>query len=384
MRKKGRLRLSVAASAALLCLFINYGCSKDAQKTEAGGARKGAQAQAITTVAVEGRAIERSVEATGTLAALDEVVVSNEGPGTVGRIIADLGDRVEIGAHLAVLDQREARLGLAQAQAANAANAKTVEKERARYVDAKTSLERYAELFRQEMVSQSQYDLVKTQFDVAFAQFKEAESRLTQSEAYLDIAKKRLSDTTIVSPIEGVVKKRLVSPGESLRDKTPMFTIVSSGPLKFRGTVPESAVPEIAAGQKIRVTVDAFQGREFTGTLSRVSPAVDVETRSLDVEAIVPNPGNILKPGYFAKGVILTRHDEAAPFAPESAIYSFVGITKVFVIENGTARERMVRVGRKDGGMTEIIGDVKPGDVIASSNLANLYEGVPVTVGVKK
>lgn len=238
MRKKGRLRLAAAASAALLCLFLNSGCSKDAPKTAPGGA-KGAQAQAISTVAVEGRAIERSVEATGTLAAFDEVVVSNEGPGTVGRIIADLGDRVEIGAHLAVLDQREARLGLAQAQAANVTNAKTVEKERARYNDAKTSLERYAELFRQEMVSQSQYDLVKTQYDVAFAQLKEAESRLVQSEAYFDLAKKRLSDTVIASPIEGVVKKRFVSLGESLRDRTPMFTIVSGGPLKFRGTVAE-------------------------------------------------------------------------------------------------------------------------------------------------
>lgn len=143
-------------------------------------------------------------------------------------------------------------------------------------------------------------------------------------------------------------------------------------------------MPEITTGQKISVTVDAFQGREFAGTLSRVSPAVDVETRSLDVEAVVPNPGNLLKPGYFAKGVILTRHDEGVSFVPESAIYSFVGITKVFVIENGAARERMVRVGHKDGEMTEIIGDVKPGDVIAASNLANLYEGVPVTVGVKK
>lgn len=384
MHRKYYSRTLYAASAALFCLFVNTGCSKDASKPAPEGAQKPAQAQMVSTVQVEGRRIERSVEATGTLAAGDESIVSNEGPGMVGRIVADLGDHVKAGATLAVLDQREARLGLAEAQAARATNAKTVEKEKARYVDARTSLDRYDELIKKEMVSQSQYDAVKTQFDVAFAQYKEAQSRFNQSEAHLDLAKKRLSDTVIVAPIDGVVKKRFVSQGEALRDRTPMFTVVSAGPLKFRGTVAEPSVPEVKTGQKVNIIIDAFRDREFSGTLSRVSPALNVDTRTLDVEAIVPNPDGILKPGYFAKGIIFTRYDEAAAFVHESAIYSFVGINKVFLIENGVVRERMVRIGRKDGGMAEIIGDVKPGDTVASSGLANLFDGASVTVAAKK
>ena len=384
MHRKNNLRFYCAVSSAILCLVLTAGCSKDASKSPVDGATKSAKTQSITIVKVEGRSIERSVEATGTLGAGDESVVSNEGPGTVWRITADLGDHVKAGATLAVLNQTEARLGLAEAEAAKATNAKTVEKEKARHIDAKTSLERYEELFKQEMVSQSQYDSVKTQFDVAFAQYREAQSRYNQSEAYLELAKKRLADTEVVSPIDGIVKKRFVSIGEALKDRTAMFTIVSAGPLKFRAVVPEPAVPDVKTGQKVTIFIDAFRGRQFSGTLSRVSPALNVETRTLDVEAIVPNPDGLLKPGYFAKGIIITRQDETAAFVPESAIYSFVGITKVFLVDSGVARERMVRTGRTDGGMTEIIGEIKPGDVLASSNLANLYDGAPVAVAPLK
>lgn len=384
MHGKYYSRLISVASASFFCLILSFGCSKDASKPGSDGSQKTSKAQNVSTLQVEGRTVVRSVEATGTLAAGDEAVVSNEGPGTVGRIAADLGDHVKTGGTLAVLDQREARLALAEAEAALATNAKTVEKENARYVDAKTSLDRYEELFKKEMVSQSQYDTVKTQFDVAFAQYKEAQSRYKQSEAHIGLARKRVSDTTIVSPIDGVVKKRFVSQGEALRDRTPMFMVVSAGPLKFRGTVAEPSVPDVKTGQKVTIIIDAFRDADFSGTLSRVSPALNVDTRTLDVEAIVPNPDGLLKPGYFAKGIILTRQDEAVPFVPESAIYSFVGINKVFLIDKGVVRERMVKIGRKDGAMTEIIGDIKPGDTIASSGLAALYDGAPVAVAAKK
>lgn len=380
MYKKSSSRLFSAASAAVFCLLLNYGCSKEASKQMPEGAQKPAQAQSVSTVLVEGRTVGRSVEATGTLVAADESVVSNEGPGTVDKIKADLGDSVKAGAILAVLDQREAQLGIAEAEAAVATNAKTVEKEKARYVDSKASLDRYQELFKQELISQSQYDNVKTQYEVAIAQYKEADARFNQSETRLELARKRLSDTVIVAPISGVVKKRFVSVGEALRDRTPMFTIVSAGPLKFRGTVAEPSVPEIKTGQKLDITIDAFRDKVFSGTLSRVSPALNVDTRTLDVEAVVPNPAGLLKPGYFAKGVILTRQDKAVPFVPESAIFSFVGINKVFIIDKGVAKERMVKIGRKDGEMTEIIGEIKPGDTIASSGLANLFDGASVTV----
>ncbi|MBI5562841.1 MAG: efflux RND transporter periplasmic adaptor subunit [Deltaproteobacteria bacterium] len=358
-------------AAAVLVLSIGAGCSRDAGAPPASGAKaQGAKTISIVTAKVEGRSVERSVETTGTLVARDEVIVSNETPGIVGKISADLGDAVPVGGVLAQLDQREARLILSEAEAAVATN-------RARYVDAKTSFDGYGELLRQGMVSQSQYDGVKTQYDVAAAQDKDADARLA-------LAKKRLSDTVIVSPIDGIVKKRFVSTGEAVRDRTAMFAVVSTGPLKYRGTVAEPAAPEIKTGQTMMISVDAFKERPFGATLVRISPAVDAETRTLEIEASVPNPDGVLKPGFFAKGLILTKKADNVPFVPEAAVYSFVGVTKVFVIENGVARERAVNAASRAGGLTEIAGNIKPGDAVATTNLANLYDGAAVSVEAGK
>lgn len=372
MREKIPLRLTGAVAIALVLSFFNAGCSKDAPtKPTATGKEKPAQAQGVTIVRVEGRTVERSVESTGTLMGRDEAVVSNESPGIVGRIHADLGDAVMAGGTLATLDQREAKLNLAGAEAVKSTN-------HARYVDAKASLARYDELFKQGMISQSQYDGVKTQYDVAAAQVEDAAARLA-------LARKRLSDTVISAPIDGAVSKRFVSVGEAVRDRTPMFTIVSSGALKYRGTVAEVSAPEVKIGQKVGIKVDAFRGREFVGTITRISPAVNAETRTLEIEASVPNPDGLLKPGFFASGVVFTKMDENVPFAPDAAVYSFVGITKVFVVEGGVARERMVRLGTRDGDMVELIGrDIKPGDTVAAANLSNLYDGALVPAAGKQ
>ena len=138
-------------------------------------------------------------------------------------------------------------------------------------------------------------------------------------------------------------------------------------------------------GQAVLITVEAFKDRTFKGTLKRISPALDVQTRTLEIEAEVPNPGLVLKPGFFAKGVILIKKEEGVPFVPEEALYSFVGINKVFVINGDTVKELAVTRGMKDGRMIEVAGaPIKDGDTVAASNLQNLYDGAKITVQGKK
>jgi len=362
-------------------VFVFAGCSKEAPKKPAGAeAEHGAVVLQVKTAQVQSRALARTVEAIGTLAARDSAIVSNETPGTVLKIIADLGDKVASGATLAELDQREARLNFDEAEAALQSSLKSLEREKARYNDAETTLARYDELFKGGMVSVSQHDVALTARDVAKAQLNQTEAAVKQSEARLDIAKKRLSDTVIKSPISGEVSKRFVSAGENLKDKTQMFAIVSTGTLKFEGTVAEISVPKLKTGQPIELTVDAYRDKTFKGTLTRISPALDVRTRTLDIEAKVPNSAGQLKPGFFAKALILTSQEKSVPFVPSEAVYVFVGITKVFVIEDGVARERLVRTGVRAGSWVEVDGDVKPGETVATTNLAALYDGAKVRV----
>lgn len=379
-------RTGIIFSVAMLAALPLFGCSKkEAPVKPPAAAAKPQTALAVTTARVEGRTVERSVEATGTLAAWDEVIVSSEIQGTVSKIKADLGDRVKAGDALAFLDQREASLNLEQAKAAHQSALRAFDREKAKLDDANANFKRYEELFKKGMVSVSQFDNIRTGRDVAEAQLHESEARIEEASARHDLAKKRMSDTVVKSPIPGEVSRRFVSTGESVKEKSQLFTIVSTGTLKFKGTVAESAVPRIRTGQEVLVSVEAFKDKTFKGRLTRISPALDTQTRTLEIEAEVPNSDGVLKPGFFARGMVLTQKEQGVPFVPEEAVYSFVGINKVFVISGDTAKELSVTRGVKDGQLIEIIGaPLKSGDTVASSNLQNLYDGAKVTVQDKK
>lgn len=371
-------------TALLAFGLLMAGCSKEAPNG-ANGPKGEAPAQSLKPVAVrtavaEARTVERSVEAVGTLHPFDEVTVSNEVPGIVDKIEADLGDRVKAGATLMVLDQREAQLNLDEAEAAYKTAVKGLERERARLNDARSTLKRNEELFAKEMVSASAFDNIKTQFEVAEAQLNEAQARIDQAKAKVNLSRKRLSDTVVKSPISGAVVKRSVSVGEALKDKTSSFVVASTATLKFRGTVPEGFVARVKEGQEVAINVEAYKDKTFKGIIKRMSPAVDPSTRTLEIEAIVPNDNALLKPGFFARGDIKTEKEAGVTFVPESAVYTFVGITKVFVIKDGRAFERQVKTGVRDGGLIEVTGEVKPGDTVSITGLAGLFEGAEVTV----
>lgn len=363
---------------ALPLLFA--GCSGGKEKTTNAPKDAAPQVLAVKTEHVEAKTTERSVEAVGTLYALEEATVSAEVTGRVRSIAADLGDRVKAGQALAIIDPTDLRLALDDAKSAHQTNLNALDKERARLADAETTFKRYDELYKKGMVSNSQFDTAKTQFDVAKAQLSEAEARAEQSNAKMDLARERLADATIKSPIDGEVRERFISKGETIEANKKAFAVVSTGVLKFRGTVAETAAPHMKPGQAVAIAVEAFRDKEFKGVLKRVSPAVDPETRTLAIEAEVPNAKGELKPGFFANARVFTKKESGVPFVPESAVYSFVGITKVFVINDGVAHEKTVKTGGRVGSLVEIEGDVKPGDTVASTNLANLFEGAKVNI----
>lgn len=371
-----RLAAVFSALCIMLLAFVSA-CSKG--KTE-NGAETGAPPQVLSvsalTAKAEAMAIERTVETTGTLDASEEAVVGSEAAGTVEKILVDLGDRVEAGDVMAIIDQREAELNVRDAAATLDSAGKTVLKELARKEDSSASLKRYEELYKEALVSQAQFDAVKTQSDVAAASYNEALSRQDGAKARLSMSKKKFSDTVIKAPISGTVSKRYVSAGEAIKDKSPVFRLVSSRSLKLRGTIPEAFVPLVSPGQEVTVTVAAYGDRRFKGIIKRVGPEVNPATRTLDIEALVPNPDNVLKPGFFARGLIITGKDESVPFVPTGAVYSFAGVTKVFVIKDGVLSERPVKTGVRQGDLVEVTGDVKPGDTVAASNLLNLFDGV--------
>jgi multidrug resistance efflux pump len=357
---------------------------------------------------VEGQEVQRSVQIVGTLMAQEEVTLGTEVPSTVAKILVDLGDCVRAGEVLIKLDDREARLEVerssASLQAARESLGRSrqvlessranVERAQAVLADARVNLKRFEGVFAEGVISASQRDSAQTQYDVAVASLrateaqyesdraavKNAEASVEQAMAALEIARKQLQDTDIVSPINGFVRRRWVNAGETFKEKTPLISLVATNALKLQGDVPERFAPQVDVGRPVRVEAEAYPEQTFPGVIARLSPAIDVDSRSFAVEASVPNPKGLSKPGFFAKASILTRMERNAPFVPEDAVASFAGIVKAYVIAGGKAEERRVKTRAHTAGRVEILGGVKVGETVATSNLSQLATGAAVTV----
>jgi len=360
--------------------FILLGRCCRGKPQEAASQAHTEQAVTITTKPVETHEVKRTVEMVGTLSGWEEVTISNETAGTIKKILVDLGDKVKKGQLLIRLDQREAKLALAQAEANLQAAKKALAQAQAEWRDADLNLTRIRQLHSEGVIATSQLDVAQTRFDSIEAQAHAREADIDRFRALVDLAHKHLSDTEIVAPISSEVQQRLVSIGEGVKEKTPLLHLVVTDPLKLQGTVPERFAPEIKIEQPVDVQVEAFTEQVFSGMVQRVSPAVDVQTRSLALEAKVPNSAGLLKAGFFAKGLILIGVNPQAVFVPEEAVYSFVGITKAFVVRDGTAQERQVKTGVRTNSLVEVTEGLQPGETVATSGLAQLYQGAKVRV----
>ncbi|MBI2159361.1 MAG: efflux RND transporter periplasmic adaptor subunit [Candidatus Rokubacteria bacterium] len=429
-------RTVIRHAIRLLLTLVILAPTAACNRSQAQAPPTGAQLRpiAVTTARAAARAVQRAVETSGSLTAWEEVVAKSEQPGTIARLRVDLGDRVAAGAVLAEYDRREFQLAVDQAQAdlngtheagARArANATATEAQLRRVRDTLTTLEadvaraqsqldwaasemeRARRLFAKDLIAARDVDNARNQYNIAAAQLtqakmavtlhpdqvraaeaqllsdqaavKNAEALVRQREAALGLAEKRLGDTTVRAPIAGLVAKRHLSAGEFVKENTALFTIVVANPLKYVGTVPERQAPELREGQTVRLTVEAYGDKAFTGAVTRLAPAVDVQTRTLVLEARVPNQDGALRPGFFAKGSVLTRQDPAVVFVPGESVTSIAGITKVFVVADGKAQERLVKLGARQGTWVEIADGVRAGETVATSNLAALFHGVPV------
>jgi len=125
--------------------------------------------------------------------------------------------------------------------------------------------------------------------------------------------------------------------------------------------------------------VESYPNDTFRGRIVSVSPAVDQATRTFAVEAELPNVDHRLKPGFFAKGAILTRLDANVIAAPEDAVSTLAGVSTVFVIDNGKIKAQNVTIGVRQGNLVEIVDGLHGDETLATSNLNQLSAGVSVT-----
>ena len=183
------------------------------------------------------------------------------------------------------------------------------------------------------------------------------------------------------APVAGAVSERLVQPGEFIRENTAVVTIVQINPLKLKTAVQEKFAGVIRPGQAVDFKVEAFPADSFHGKIAYVSPAVDQATRTFAVEALVDNSSRQLKPGFFTKGTIDTRLDENVLAAPDDAVSTLAGVSTVYVLEEGKARQQVITLGIHQGKLWEIVDGLKGSESLATSNLNQLATGTAVRAG---
>jgi membrane fusion protein (multidrug efflux system) len=208
----------------------------------------------------------------------------------------------------------------------------------------------------------------------------EANRRVEVARTSAGLARKKLADTVLRSPFDGVVARRLVNPGEYVRAGTPAFQVVNVAPLKFRGEVPERYVPDVKLGDPVTAVSSAVPGPSLTGRIVRIGPSVTVETRSFPIEAELENPEGAVKPGTFCRLSILTGTRVRALVVPESAVVLFAGNPRVFLARDGKAAETPIEVAGRDGDRVVVASGLSAGDPVIATGANLLVDGKAVEI----
>lgn len=408
-----KLSLLTLAIAALLVLAVSCGGSKANERRE--DANTAPPAVDVTTASAIMRDLPRYFEATGSLAGDQQTDVA---PSIAGKVVAvgvDLGSYVKSGQMIVRLDDVDLKLRVDQAHAqldqARAALRQAEEKiglragqnfEPNRVPEVATAkvaldlaeknLRRAEKLIESGDVPRQFYDERRAERDQRrelyeaalskarqdFAAVATARANVSNADSQLGLARRNLSYALVFSPIDGFVADRTADLGEYVSPTTKVATVVRVNPLRIRIDIPEQAISEVQVGQSVSVTTSAWPDKSFSGRIARISPNVSANSRTLTVEAEIENSGGALKPGQFATVRILQPRSEPAVLVPNRAVKTEAGVSRLFVIKDGHAQQRLVQLGQTEGDLVEIKTGVAADEQVATSNVEQLSDGIAV------
>jgi RND family efflux transporter MFP subunit len=402
------VRVAVAGQLFIILTGLAISACSEAQTKGQQPGQGPAPAKAVSAEAVAQESVRRSLDVVATLAAADEVVVSSEADGVVRRVLADLGDHVAAGQVLVELDREKSAYGYDQQRATLARalaryggpdldhlppveQTPDVQRAAAELDQARQSEQRAMELHKRQLIpSQMRDDAESTrrakqaQYDAAVQNVKNLRADIDAANAAMKLAERQLRDTTIRAPFDGYIQRRTVSLGELVKAQAAVMTVVRVTPLKAKAEIPERMAPWVKIGQPLSLQVDAYPGQTFAATLDRISPAVNTQTRTFAFEASAPNRDALLKPGTFARAHLETALVEQVMTIPYAAMQYRYGVNRAFVVRGDTLSARELSLGDRHGARMEVIDGVKPGELVVTTDVDNLSDGMKVIVGERR
>jgi RND family efflux transporter MFP subunit len=400
-----KIKMASITSLLALALAAAAGCAKQPDpKVAEAASQKAPEPLPITASKAELRKIDRVISVTGSLNPDETVTINSEVIGKVTAIKFDFGQAVRKGDVLAEIDKQEfqiqverskaalaqalARLGLSPGQENTPpTSTASLRQAQAQLDDAKFKYESAAKLVKTGDISQERYTELEKAYRAREAAVESSRDELRMQWASMEslrsdvkLAEKRLNDSTMRAPFDGVVSQKHVSVGQYLKDNTAIVTLVKTNPMRLRVEVPETAAGVVRLGTALTFTTDAIPGKQFQAIVRELNPSLDSKSRSLTAEARLTTSDPRLRPGMFAQVNLILAREVDVLMVPKQAIYTIAGLTKLFVIRDGKAVEVRVQPGFEQNGWVEIQQDsVHPNDRVAISNLGVLVNGSPVS-----
>ena len=298
----------------------------------------------ISTVRATIESVEQQVQFTSNIEANQKNSISGIA-GRITKILVKVGDRVQRGQLLVVMDQTQYTTSMVQLA--------TLEED----------YERLKSVYEAGGVSRQQFDQVESQLKV----LRESVRSLKEN-------------TELRSPLTGVVTARYFDPGDLVGGQ-PILQVMEISALKVTTNISEFYFPVVKVGTPVHISVDLFPDQIFQGKVSLIYPVIDPASRTFTIEVAIANANNKLRPGMFSRSTIIFGRADAV-VVDDVAVSKQQGTNDkyVFVIENGVARRRVVTEGRQVGKKIVILEGVNEGDEVATSGFSRLNEGTQIEV----
>ncbi len=315
-------------------------------------------------------AMPERIEFSGALMAPRTAVVRAKANGTLLTLAVAEGSRVKPGQVLGTID-------LSDLQSRAAERSAMVDSAKAKLIEAERSHRANEDLAKQKFISETALETSRATLDAMRAQLKSAQAQLASTAV-------GIREAALVAPLNGVIGRRNVVPGEKVSAEQELMTVVDLSTLELAGIVGTHQVSALKPGQKLAVRVEG-SAEPVEGKIDRIAPQAEAGTRGIKVVVVLSNPNEVFRAGQYASAIVMLDDGKQRLTVPVSAVAQASGQDYVWTLEKGTLVRRIVITGRRDpvAGRVEVTQGLSADLHVIGARFENLKEGAPARVASK-
>lgn len=368
-KKRSIIMVGFVALALFGVIFFRIYANISANKERAAKVSQG-RGIAVEIDVANRRDIIPMITVSANLEPLWNADISPKVDGRLDKLYVDEGDSVTAGMVIGTLDINELEAQVMQAKGNLLSSQASLEQ-------AELDLSRAQELAKQGALAAQALDSARTKRDLTLGQVRSAQGNLVLLQA-------RLDNANIIAPRSGIIIKRYLQAGSYVKTGSQVVSIADVSSLLGKATIGESQINEISLGLPVKIKVNALQDQEFSGVITRISPAATLPARTFTAEITILNNG-ILKPGMFSKIIIPGSIHKNALVVPERALVMREDQKTIYVVTtDNKVQQRMLKLGYVGEGWAEVLDGLVDGERIVIEGQNKLKDGSAVNASSGK